>query len=170
MRGFTLIELAATLLIMALLAAAVSVSLITRRRAARLDVVIEKIARFDRNTRQHARRFDEPAQMHFDLRSGRIEVKDSRTNQRMDRVLQLPDRLKLESVRVRNEHVLDGELAINCSSLGATPTYAVQLLARDQSPRWLLFSGLTGQVQSFTDQIKVEYAFKMLSNQRGNAG
>src|SRR5438105_1542102 len=71
-RAFTLIETMLVILLMALLASAVTLSFARPLRAARAQDAIEMVRSFDGMCRQVARRFGQPVTLTYDLSEGRI--------------------------------------------------------------------------------------------------
>lgn len=140
-RGFTLIEALAVIALMALLTAAAAVSLRGAARTARIEDVADAFAGFDRGTREFARRFDRTPALRFDLNRGTV----SRTGaDREPTPLVLAGDVRVTRVIAGGAVRISGEVALPFSSLGQSPSYAVQL-AGPAGERWALFAGLTGQ-------------------------
>ena len=62
----------------------------------------------------------------------------------------MPDGFTIQRVLVRGQDIQEGAVAISCSRLGLTPTYAVLLHGKGGLSQWLVTCGLSGQ------QIKVD--------------
>jgi type II secretion system protein H len=71
-RAFTLVELMVAILLAAIMATVVAVSLAGSQRAARAEDVLGRIATFDRLAREHARQFGRPNRLTFDLAQNTI--------------------------------------------------------------------------------------------------
>lgn len=68
--GFTLIELTAVLVLMALIIAIAAIRLRAPYQAAKQAYWVDRIEAFDQNARQHARRFGRLSEMQIELSSG----------------------------------------------------------------------------------------------------
>ena len=144
------------LLLMGLIAAAVSLSLHGPSRSARMDTVLEQVKHFDRVIREHARRFDEPVQILFELDTGTIRAVDAVNQRPRGMSFTLPADFKLEQVRTHQEQTSRGQAAVPCSSHGLTPSYAIAFGDPDAATHWVLFSGLTGQMQRVDNDQQIQ--------------
>lgn len=153
--GFTLFELLAVLVLAAVLATVVGVSLAQQRNQVEMDDVLAQVVFLDAQVRARARQFDRPAQLRIDLRRGLLEpveqAERDRFGQAAPPTLQLPAGYTIEAVRVSGQLIQHRETAIACSAHGRTVSYAVQIRSPAGERRWLLWTGLTGQVQALAD-------------------
>ncbi len=160
-KGFSLIELAAVLLIVAVAAAAVTLRTEGPLRRARMRDVTGHLAEFDSLTRVYARQHDRPLRLVVDLATGRISRSDERGN-RIGTSYELPSGCTIARLVVPSEDITVGSMAISCSRGGFTPSYA--MLIEDGSGRrqWLLWAGLTGELVRIDDEKEVEDIFTSL--------
>jgi prepilin-type N-terminal cleavage/methylation domain-containing protein len=160
--GFTLIELSAVLIIMALLAAAVTISFRGKESRLRMQDVASRWRQFEEETREHARRFGRPAQMVVDLSNGKITRIDVQSQEAQTTPLELPTGFAFAEFRLGTRTVRSGEFVIPCSSQGRTPTYAVLLAGPRGQKKWWLATGLTGDIISPESQEELETTFTQL--------
>ena len=136
--GFTIIELLAVLVLSALLAGLVTVSMVGRGRAVRIDDAVGQVIAYERAARDHARSGG-LAELVYDTRRREIRLEG-------DALLQPPPPLKLAGgfgvVEVRQSGQRGNSVLINAD--GRSQTYAVKL-GNKNANRWLLFVGLTGR-------------------------
>ncbi len=160
--AFTLIELAAALVVMALLAAAVTASLYGKESRIRMQDVVSQWKDYENQNREHARRFGKPALLVVDLVQQRVTRLDAATQEKSTATLALPQGFAITEIRMRQIAIRSGEVSIPCSSQGRTPTYGVLMTGPDgQSSRWLV-TGLTGDILPLTDQEELESALNQL--------
>jgi type II secretory pathway pseudopilin PulG len=151
-RAFTLIEAIVVVTLMALLTVAVTVSLRSAGRAARIEDVADAYAAFDRTTREAARRFGRTPEIRFELNRGNVR----RVDEERDPVtLALRGGFRVTRVVVRGRDARSGEIAVPVSARGQTPSYAV-LLAGPGGERWVMFAGLTGQPSVIQNERDVQ--------------
>jgi prepilin-type N-terminal cleavage/methylation domain-containing protein len=151
--AFTLIETLAVIALMAVLAAAVTVSLAGAARAARVEDVAERFVAFDRSTRDVARQFGRTPALRFDLNRGTVHRLDG---EREPAPLHLGgDGVRVTRVICRGRDSGSGEVLVRCSAMGQTPSYAVRLTGRS-GECWVAFAGLTGQALVVRDEREVQ--------------
>lgn len=152
MRGFTLLEMTAVLMVMALVAAAVTLSLAaTQRRAGAADAV-EELIRFDLLARHYARHQGRPVRLAVDLRANRLlRAEDGQDGQDKETACPLGASFTLGEVVVAGKHIDQGRTALWVSDRGYSPTYALRLDGPSLR-RWILFAGPTGQASVFDDE------------------
>jgi prepilin-type N-terminal cleavage/methylation domain-containing protein len=145
-RAFTLIELAAVLLILAVVAAAVTLrSHVLLGRAEGKDLV-ERIGQFDHLTRVYARRHDRAVRIVVDLDAGRLRRTDAAETETLGEALVLPEGTRIVRLRVRDQEMYSHSVSITCSRRGLTPTWAMQLEDANGRRQWLLLAGLSGRM------------------------
>ncbi len=166
-RGFTLLEILVVLALLALVAAITTVRLYEPYRAARLEDALMRIQFVDSQARTHSGRFARGSQIVFQLDKRQMYSSDRSGEQHY--FFQLPRALEVERVLTPQEDVQRGTVAIEVSTRGTTPTYAVCIRAGDASPRWLLFSGLTGRVAFPESERDVKLLFELLQTPRAHA-
>jgi type II secretion system protein H len=154
-RAFTLIETLAVLALLALITAAVAVSLAGAKRSADLEGVADRFIAYDRVTRDVARRFGRPTSLRFELNQGTVSRRDD-----LDAGAARTTPLAIGGARVaklivRGESIGYGEAAVPFSDGGRSPSYAV-LLSNKAGQRWVAFAGLTGQAFVLGDERQVQ--------------
>jgi prepilin-type N-terminal cleavage/methylation domain-containing protein len=179
-RAFTLIELVATLLLAALLATAVAVSLKGIGKEAQFDETVSRIRSFDDASRRQAKASGRPLRIQIDLDRGRIScleegqngngpvVNDrSESNRTALDLPPGPSGVKIERLERADDSAPGGEVEIPCSARGHTPTYALLLTGQGRR-QWLLFAGLTGQVRIIADERELQDTFRLLGATGGH--
>src|SRR5215208_2650090 len=126
-RAFTLIEIMVVIVIMALLTSAAALSFTGPLRAAQAQDGIEQIRAFDASSRVYARRFGKDITLVFDISRGTLL---RREGVRFEPLYQahLPHGCSIERVRSGDRIADSGEIAILCSPLGLSRSYAVHLV------------------------------------------
>jgi prepilin-type N-terminal cleavage/methylation domain-containing protein len=153
--AFTLIETLAVIALLAVITAAVAVSLSGARRAADLDGVAERFIAIDRGTRDMARRFGTRPALRFELNGGTVRrLHDAGADETRITPLAL-DGARVARLIVRDESIGYGEAAVPFSDGGRSPSYAV-LLVNKAGQRWVAFAGLTGQAVALNDERQVQ--------------
>lgn len=181
MRGFTLIELMAVVVLIGLLATATAITLADEKQAATRRDVIDRLIDADQSARLSARRLG-PSVLRFDLSGQRVWVVTpdaATTGPRPGHSMGLAEGFRIarltwldpeEAVRsgrprprVVHEH---GRIDLPIASGGISRTYVIELVGPALAERaergekeqttWLLVSGLTGQVTVEDDQTTID--------------
>ena len=152
--AFTLIETLAVIALLAVLTAAVTVSLSGATRAARVEDVAERLVAFDRTTRDVARRFARTPALRFELNRGTVRRTDGE-REPTPFALGGGAGVRVTRVVVGGETVGYGEVSVPFSERGQSPSYAV-LLSGSSGERWVAFAGLTGQSFVVRDERDVQ--------------
>jgi prepilin-type N-terminal cleavage/methylation domain-containing protein len=168
--GFTLIEVVVVLAVAAILAGAAALSLRGPYQAARLEDAIERLVLVDRQLRDHAQRFERPAQLNVCPNSGQIAAVEPKGDRPPIQAFQLDGAIKIEEVATPQRRSDCDVVAIPYSTQGRSPTFAVRLRGADNRQHWLLFVGTTGQMIRFEDDRTVEELLHLVSTQGTNAG
>jgi prepilin-type N-terminal cleavage/methylation domain-containing protein len=153
-KAFTLIETLAVIALLAVLTAAVAVSLSGARRSADLDGVAEHFIALDRGTRELARRFGKRPSLRFELNGGtlsRVDGADAGENRTTPLAV---GGARVAKLIIRDESIGYGEATVRFSDGGRSPSYAV-LLNNETGQRWVAFAGLTGQALVLGDERQV---------------
>ena len=161
-RGFTLIELVLVLLVLAILSSAVVVRLHSPARNAQWEDLLSAVGDYDAMTRARARQQDGAMRLIVDLSGGRLYRAAPDETKPSGAVLAIRDGRRIERIRLGEETVRRGEVAIACSPQGLTPTYAIRLVDDQGRQAWLLTAGLTGQVTVFNDDETFEQTWQTL--------
>jgi len=162
--GFTLIEIMAVIVIWAILATVVVVSLAGSNRVAALEDVIQRIALSDRTMRQEARRLGKPITIRFDGSAGKMVREDD--GEQSATLFDIPAAISLAQVRTTGA---DDDGRIRYSRLGVAATYAVALEPRDGPRQWIVVAGLTGEVTKVKDEKEVDAIFELLAPSRDDS-
>jgi len=175
-RGLTLIEVMAVVALLGLLAGATAWSLAAdARRAAQADVV-STIAHLDHTARLAAQRTGEATRLRFDLERGRVQVVRG-DDHAEPRTVALPagfrlDRMLLQGADAAASVDVDertyGTVDVPMATSGFSVTYAVLLMSNDETT-WLVFTGLTGQLNQVTDEDELDNLFALLATGRADA-
>lgn len=174
-RGFTLVEVAAVAVLMALLAGGVAMTFAGPVRRMRAGDAVDRMRSFDATARLAARRSGRPAEWVLDLRAGTLERREGRaaggTSDPPEAVYpaSLPGGFRIDRVRAIASageagrggpaDVSSGLATLTCSPDGLTRTYAVRLVGPGLD-RWLVFAGLTGQLTQVDDEAAVDAIFE----------
>jgi prepilin-type N-terminal cleavage/methylation domain-containing protein len=165
--GFTLVELLAVLVILALLSAAGATLALGAGSGLRMQDLAERIGSVDSAMRLEATRSGRAMLLLVDLDHGRLAVLDAVSQERVGRVLDLPHAVRIEAVKVGSDTSLThGSVLIPCSAMGYTPSYGLQLGAGVDRRR-LVVLGLTGQQVEVGDERQLD---QILSPQPQAAG
>ena len=154
-RAFTLVEVAVVILIMGIMAGAVTLRLASPMHRAGLATAVAEIGSFDHLTRTQAREADRPMRLVIDLAEGRL-LRTTEEGDPLGTTFALPSGYRLARLLVADRTIYSGSTSLCCSRLGATPTYAVLVEAPDGQKRWVLVAGLTGQTMESDDEKEVQ--------------
>ena len=162
--AFTLIELAAVLVLTGLLTSAVAWTMAGRQQAVVLDDVVSQIKRLDEMSRILARRFDQSITLRIDLDNQavwRSQDNVSNDNDLRSHRLVLPSQCRLGSTITLDGTKHNGELSVTIEPTGRSISYAIQLNGVDTT-EWLLVCGMTGQAREYHDEQSIQDIFTML--------
>lgn len=165
-RAFSLIEILLVMVLLALLAGAVTLSLSGRARQAQLKDVQGQLEQFDYQGRQFAIRHGRPFQMVFDLDHGVLRRISPQENQGIWGELVLPEGFHVEGLLVAdNPPITSGKTALWCSDRGQTASYGLKLSGPD-GKRCSIVAGLSGQFTQVDDAQQIQSTLALLS--KGN--
>ncbi|MFG0250422.1 MAG: Tfp pilus assembly protein FimT/FimU [Phycisphaeraceae bacterium JB051] len=153
-KGFTLFELIAVILLLAVFAAAVRGPVVDMMDRINTRNSIEQIKTIDRLLRLEAKRSGNAIQLHIDPLEGIMMRTDSSEEQTLvGQAVQLDASCQIERIHLAPQTDDFDELnaVITCSPDGATPSYAMEIQTANQRT-WLLFAGLTGQCYQFASE------------------
>ncbi len=167
--GFTLIELTVVILIMAIIAAAVAINLSHPLAGAKFKDVLIGIDGFLNFAANYAVNHSRPVRIVIDIDNNSIMQKDEEDSPRLNKKIDFPDEFKIERVIGENFDVSSGNIGIDYSPKGLSPSYAIMIAGKDKIPRWLLITGLTGQIITFDNETEIQNIFASLRQGR-NAG
>ena len=156
-RGFTIIELLAVLVLSALLAGIVTVSLVGRGSEVRFRDAVGQLIAFERVARDHARRGgDDASTLVYDLRRDRIRLGRAHESA-PPLVLNFGKSFRIDKIIYDKKFGDSGEIRIPMTAGGRTPTYAVRVSARKRAPaQWIVWVGLSGRAMEVDDERQVQ--------------
>ena len=154
-KGFSLIEITIVLLILAIAAATVTLRVQGPMHSARMRDVIGQIGQFDRLTRTYARQHDQPVLMMVDPSANRLSRLAGCKCEPIGRPMELPDGFTIARLVVGSRHVGAAAAAIQCSRRGFGPSYAILLEGPGDQRRWVLLTGLGGELLEPNDDSEV---------------
>ncbi|MCC6680517.1 MAG: prepilin-type N-terminal cleavage/methylation domain-containing protein [Phycisphaeraceae bacterium] len=165
--GFTLVEVAACLVIVGLLVSMVTVSLSGVRQIHELNDVVNRLQTLDKQARVHARRFDRETRLVFDMDNQGVE---SRLGQESYATIQettrwdVPAGFELTGVRIKGSQQgwADHEVEVPFTTGGYSPTYSLHLSGQNGEERFLIFAGLSGHMWSSDSKEQVDAVFSLL--------
>lgn len=158
-RAFSLVELAAVLVILAITAAAMTLHVRTPLRRLGLRGCLDAVTDFDRLARVTAREQDRPLRLVVELAEGRLRRTDVDGREDLGPPLVLPEGYRLAAVRLGARALRSGVVTLSCSRRGLGSTYALQIEGPDDETRWLVFAGLTGRPMETDAAAEVEAVF-----------
>jgi len=144
-RGFTLIELTVVILILAILAAVVTVRLDGPAARARMSDAVDRLAAMDTLARTLAQVRDVPLRLIMDLSEDTLRATDAAGRDDVASACALPGNFRIGAVRTSGGERTAGRVDIPVSPLGLAPTYAVQLEGPGHRKQWILVAGLSGE-------------------------
>ena len=144
-RAFSLIEITAVILVLAIIAGSVTLRMAATVQRARMEDVVGRIEQFDRLARVHVREHDRPLRLVVNISAGTIRRTDPRGRDEPCPPLVLPDGYRIARLLVKGQAAASGSVSITCSRLGLTPSYALGLEGPAGQRKWLLAAGLSGQ-------------------------
>ncbi len=163
--AFTLVELAAVILILGIVAGAVALRLNDPLRRAGIEGVLTEFEGFNHLARTAAREQDRPLRMVFDLDAGAVRRTDERGRSAGTEIA-LPDGYHLARLVVAGKESYSGRVSVTCSRQGLTPTYAIQVEAPGKVRTWLLVAGLSGQAMRTSDEDAIRETFEAIQGGR----
>ena len=155
LRGFSLIELMMVLLILSVVLAAVTLRIQGPLHQSRMWNVVGQVSYFDRLSRRYAVEQDEPLRMVIDLDENRLYRMDGEDEKQLGSAVVLPTGFALSKVKTREEERTEGVVEVRVSRSGLSSSYAVRVSGPNERSRWLLFSGLTGEMLELEDESAV---------------
>jgi len=145
-KAFTLIEAAAVLVLIGLLASAGALSLRSACRGSQMKDVINRLTDLDQSARCLVQLSGQAGVIHIDTVKGSIRfTHDSQSHMGLRPVV-LPEGFVITDVEGSPSRSSGGTIEIPCSVLGQTPAYSLSISGPKEKVRMLVFVGMTGQV------------------------
>lgn len=144
--AFTLIEVVAVLVLVGLLATAVSFTFADRHAAVRIEDLADQLVYLDGVTRSYAKRFGRPVAMRIDLNRGQIERLGTSDGGQAKSLYAIPKSFSIERIVTGTGSIERGEIIVSYSAQGLTDSYGI-VISSDQSRsnRCVLVLGFSGQ-------------------------
>lgn len=193
--AFTLIELMAVIVILAVMASAVGLTMAHTVKHRNFESTVEQIIWLDHATRRLCRNNNMTTTLIFDVgkqqlsrrkpvntykQTNTIGTADTtndwyNTNDNVSRyfdnfgepkeniLLRFTTNTVLDEIVVATERSTWEAMEINVSASGYSQTYALRLIGPDDKLRWLVITGLTGDVIKVNDDSDIDTIFEMLS-------
>jgi prepilin-type N-terminal cleavage/methylation domain-containing protein len=161
-RAFSLVELIVVLLVLAIVAGVVAVSARGPLRKVGIERTVDEVVAFDQLTRQFARQQDRALKLLVDLSAGEFKRTDEEGRDVLGEPLRLAPGYRVARLRLAGQDIASGQVAISCSALGLTPTYAVLLEGPGGRRQWVLVAGLSGQIVGTSDDEQVQDILALL--------
>ena len=160
--AFTLVEVVAVVVVMAILAGAMIVSLGDRMSRVRMSGLLDRLESLDRQSRTLAWQQKVPMLLAFDRDQHHVERSslDNRPTNR--RRIHLPKGFGIASVRVSTNASLANPIRLTISPQGQSPTYAIEVSSGKKDSEWLVFGGVTGQAVRGYNETEVTELFRQL--------
>jgi prepilin-type N-terminal cleavage/methylation domain-containing protein len=155
-RGFTLIELAIVILILAIVAAATVLRLGGPLRRVQMGDVVDLVAAFDGLARDYARTHDRAVWLVVDVPQRRLRRASGENGADLGAPLALPPGYRVAQVWLRGQPRGYGRTAIPCSQHGLTPSYGLLIEGPGGRRQWLVFAGLSGQNVQVKNEREVQ--------------
>jgi len=162
-RAFTLVEVTAVIVLVALVAGAVTLRVRGTMRRATLAQTVDEWAGFDRLTRVLAESRRRPMSLVIDMGLGEVSRLDSDGVTEVGAALAVPAELTIAEVRLADGRRGWGRADVPCSARGLSPSYAVCLEDDRGGRRWVLFAGLTGQRIEVDSDETLQATFDVLA-------
>jgi type II secretory pathway pseudopilin PulG len=153
----------AVVAILAICTAGVGLSLAHTVQKSGFDAQTDRARHLERNTRNFCANHGQPAKLIFDLNAQTISRTDYTNGAPVtSTLLQLPSDTRLDRFTSANNNSNTGRFAISYSHHGYSQTFGLRFLAPDQTARWLVFAGQTGQVITYENDNDANAFFAML--------
>ena len=140
--AFTLIETAAVLVLVGLMASAATLSLRSAYRGSQMKDVVSRIQSLDESARRMARLSGKPGTLVIDQAAGKIRFTHEDTESNSLLPVHLPRGYQIASFRVAG----GGSDRVTYSAYGQTSTYEIAITGPNDQSQRLVFAGLTGQI------------------------
>ena len=157
--SFTLIEVTAVLVLMAVLAGTATLALAGPRARAAAAEAVDQLAFADEAVRQAALSGDRPQTLVIDMAVGRLSrATDAAAGATL---AELPAGVRVTRVLLGADVTDSGEARVTVSAGGLSSSYAVGL-STPAGPRWVVVAGLTGQVSTVPDAAAADAALDLV--------
>ncbi len=145
-RGFSLIEMMATLLVIAMIAAGITLHAEGPMQSAKMKDALQQIGQFDHMTRMYARQQDKTIWLVVDIQKSILRRIGKDSTETLGDILTLPDGFRITRMLMPESNLDGGSTSIRCSRQGFMQSYAVLLSGPNEREQWILFTGLGGEL------------------------
>ncbi len=145
------------LAILALLSAAVVISFRKPLDRVRAFDAIEQIRQIDSSARLASKRIGRPTEISIDMADQSLAWRERGHSADAAFKTTFPSPMRIEEVRTASARRESGEITIECSNLGLSQTYAVKITGGDSPERWVVVTGLAGQIRTVRDEADVDF-------------
>lgn len=152
-RAFSLVELLAAIVVLALLTAGAAWTFGGPLRRAQLGEAVEQVRSFDATGRQFARNAGRECTLALDLDDGVLTRIEAGGRETFRAVVARPCRI--DEVRTARRRYDGGQAVVAVSGLGLSESYAVKMSAGGDV-RWVVFAGLSGESRAVSDEAMVD--------------
>lgn len=160
--GFTLYELVAVMVLMAIIAGTVAISVRGHVSNAQLETFLDRLETFDARARADARRLSQSVALAFDSNDQRVsQINADVAYASTGRSFAVPHGVDIAQCKTANQASDRGMLQIAVSPFGQTDTYALRLDASGGRSVWLVVLGASGQCLRFDKENDVEEIFSL---------
>lgn len=156
--GFTLIEVAVVVTLLALVGTMALLRFASPLRRVQLEADCHRAKEFDAAVRQEAVRTRQRASLIVDLDANELSWREAGGNRSAGGSLSFLG-ANIERVRLTRREITRGRVALTVSDDGSSPTYAL-LLASGPVRHWIVIVGGTGQVLEALDDHGVQEIFR----------
>jgi len=171
-RGFTLVELAAVLVLLAVIGGTAALSLRGLGQVARTEDVVERLAAWDRQCRLLAMQSGQPVRMTVDLEDATLtRAWQSDRGDREPSGWALPRGYRLEALEQETRIAGSGvdDRRVTFSPAGHSPSYALGFTDPRGRRGWFFVAGLSGQWKVWDDKQPIDAILDELAAAGANA-
>ena len=154
--AFSLIELSVVLVIMALIAAVVTLRIQGPLATATESDVADRIRQFDHVTREQARRQGRELRIVFDGGAGQLRRTTASGSETVGQAFRLPGTWRIARVVADGGIELGASVGLAVSAGGLSCSYAVRIEDDHGRGMWIGFAGLTGEAFETDDDERIQ--------------
>jgi Tfp pilus assembly protein FimT len=156
--AFTLVEVMAVLVILAMMVGITLASMQSHILRVRLSQATERIEEADRLARMLARREHVSHALTFDAEERSIELQSNQTpnSKKEAKRWQLPSGIVIEDFRTSSGPSRNKKNKVVVASNGVSASYAVGIKIGRASPRWIVTLGMSGQQLRISEEDEVD--------------
>ncbi len=160
--AFTLIELIVVLVLVAMIAAMVTVRWSGFQNGPALEAAVNNVEFIDAHMRRYASAHGRTCGLEIDLKNHRLAKQyhdDDHDNPRSEKI---GSNVRVKQVDCQTERSRGATFQLTYYPDGTTPTYGLQLAGPGKKEAYLLFAGMSGQMTRFSTLSEYENAMSLL--------